>query len=1169
MGYSESSLRRLVDKIHDGTVNDTNIPNSLAGSHTRYNLYGAEHQNIAEVDVDNEFDDPMCTLDDINSIPPGTTSPGIPQTTIQPVPTMNQVNLESRCSDVPQAMYENEVNVDPNKLTLPEICAYQLITLLDEAKAPRNCYDRLIALLKRQQKMGFSVADAIGRDTFLKSLKKKFKCPSVDSIIIGDSTVFKFPFVHMLQNLLDVIGPDLHFINPDSIRINGSPDELWNTRWMINTFRYVHRDFSMEQDIMLPIIIYIDKTGTDAYQRFSLEPVIFSLGNISREKRESRRSWRHLGFIPSNNQMEKSQSKLQFYHNCLGAILQELKTAQSQHPIVRIKKHDGGVYELRARLPIVVVMGDQLSQDTLCARLKVNAGGASRIHRSCMCSYLSVDDPSLTCISVSQYTLNQMTNLALLSDTQISNISDGSTTEINFLRKVRQMNQRFLAKPYGTYPVVNAFEGADFGGWTEGIYEATLDDFMHSTELGVIKTLNEVIFQGLTKSECTDIEYLMQNFLGGVRSSVRSTYPRWRLADGFSRQKLMTSTERVGSLFSLCLALQSQEVSTLVSAAHLRQRHKYYSFSIAGTPSVRNHDKDSDTSPIQNDDTSVEFDNDSVVSEDNFTTTTEDDSHQENSGDNMETAEKFFFESHFQRKITPEQIRHALVHAIRHGFDIRQLESFDILQTNQFVAQAHLLFRKQKHAYPNRSIPGYFEFTAEVNIPDHILQLAVNSIETLPEHILPPSRFYGIESVTPKHFKQKGRIKGSGPTAAILNQDMHAVTLFLEYILCFHAFCKYSSSLPPVLRDMFENVHNGGRSIVRYIERQFYRGDDTVDYRTTKLHCHRRIGRNYEEMRSLMNFCTELGERLLKTEAKQISRTAQQRCETTFQSQTSERVLERQLLETFGDVVEDVVKKRPTFIREKKDEFSRNLPHFVFSRDHPTVLAMDRHGKTSLPDDRTGYIPSIIKKSLLQHETSMSVFEIYNEVILRDDSYIRAFPMYRNESPFYDFVQVQWEQDSSYPAKVVCFYKRKNDGEDSFSLYALVHVVDEKSMGKVRGFTNTFLSTHYNMKYERGQPTLYSVPVASIDFAVLAFPHESQSALFNPNKRGVCIVRPRNEWAYLWLAWNDVLKEENSLDAHHSRRRRDDRRYISFNTRHVLKKVKDRLQTYLTFEHGE
>ena len=114
-----------------------------------------------------------------------------------------------------------------------------------------------------------------------------------------------------------------------------------------------------------------------------------------------------------------------------------------------------------------------------------------------------------------------------------------------------------------------------------------------------------------------------------------------------------------------------------------------------------------------------------------------------------------------------------------------------------------------------------------------------------------------------------------------------------------------------------------------------------------------------------MNFTTEVGERMMKTEAKQISRTAQQRSEAIFELQTSERVLERQLLETFGDVVNELQKPSTKRVREKKDEFSRQLPHFVFSRQDPTVLAMDRHGKTSIPNNRTGYIPSIIKKTLL------------------------------------------------------------------------------------------------------------------------------------------------------------------------------------------------------------
>jgi hypothetical protein len=1174
MGYSESSLLRLVDKIHNGTPSSNVVDYVLNPAGSRTNNSSTTQQRGA---IDNHV---FHETDHINTFP----IPAIQdtdETATHPFcDTSDQVHDALSGPHVP-ADYINKgiAAADQNKdFTLAEVCAYQLISFLDEAKAPRNCYDRLVALLKRQQKMGFSISDAIGRDTFLKSLQRKFNSPAVSSVTVGESPVFKFPFVHMLQNLLDVVGSDLHLINPNLISSTGSSDELWDTQWMINTFRYVHRDFSMEHDVMLPVIVYMDKTGTDAFQRYSLEPVIFSLGNIPREKRDNRRSWRHLGFVPSTKHIEKTLPRLQHYHNCLEAILLELKCAQANHPKVRIKRPGGVVLELRVRLPIVVIIGDQLSQDTLCARLKVNAGGASRVHRSCMCSYLSVDDPSLTCTSVSKQTLEEMTSLALLSDEQISAITDGSKAEDDFFKKLRQMNQRFLAKPYGTYPIRNAFEGADFGGWTEGVYEATFDDFMHSSELGVIKTLNEVVFQGLTKSESLEVEYLMQAFLGGVRSSVRSTYPRWRLSDGFSRQKLMTSTERVGTLFSLCLALQSSHIQDVISTAHVRQRKKYVTFcsiipsANGGTTFVGTNRDDTDEENAANEDSS-----DNQDSEDEITDPHDDDQFDENedncSGllDNRpEKNDKFFFESHFNRNITQDQIQHALRHAMRHGFDIEQLRSFDVLQLNQFTTQAHLLFRKQKHPYPQRSIQGYFDHAADITVPPDILKMAVEAVDISPEDVLREHRFYGVESVILKHFREKKKMKGSGRTAAILNQDMHAVTLFLEYVLCFHAFCKYSSSLPSSVRDNFENVHNGGRSMVRYIERQFYRGDDTVDYRTTKLHCHRRIGRNYKEMRSMMNCSTEVGERMLKTEAKQISRTAQQRGEVTFESQTSERVLERQLLETFGDVVEEILNPPARRKRQNKDEFSRRLPHFVFSRQDSTVLAMDRHGKTSPPNSRTGCIPSIVKKTLLQHESAMSYFEIYNEAILRDDSYVRAFPMYRNESPFYDFVEVKWE-DSLYPAKVVCFYKKSVQGsvdaDDGSNLCALVHVVDEKTMGKVKGFSNTFLSTHYNLKYERGQPTLYSVPLASIDCAILAFPHESHASLFNPNKRGVCVVRPRNEWAYLWLAWNDVLTAENSLVSHQARKRRNDRRYVSFNGHHIVQKVKNKLQAYLSITH--
>jgi hypothetical protein len=317
-------------------------------------------------------------------------------------------------------------------------------------------------------------------------------------------------------------------------------------------------------------------------------------------------------------------------------------------------------------------------------------------------------------------------------------------------------------------------------------------------------------------------------------------------------------------------------------------------------------------------------------------------------------------------------------------------------------------------------------------------------------------------------------------------------------------------------------------------------------------------------MRCIVHFSTELGERLLKTEAKGISRTAQQRGEATFHHQTAERIAERQVLESFGDVVEDIVSNSKDKPVSSEDRFARQLPHFVFSRTNQVVKAMTRHGKVTSTNETTGTICPIIKKTLLHSEPHMADFEIYNEAILRNESgFVRACPMYRNETPFYDFVMIKWEV-GMYPAKVVCLYQKHVDDETGpAGLFALVHVVDERTAGKVKGFSNTLLCTHYNMSYNRRQPTLYKVPLESIEHTVLAFPHEPNPTLFNHNKLGVTIVRPRNEWAYLWIAWNDVLKEENSTEFHTERRRRDDRRFVSLNTKSVIEKVRGKLEDML------
>jgi hypothetical protein len=142
-----------------------------------------------------------------------------------------------------------------------------------------------MALLRKQvSNNGFDVSEAMSRDALLKSLYDRFPCPHVEHCRVSNYDVYKFPFVSMLQDLLDSCGSEMHVIdkkNHESIDPS-TKSELWNSDWMAETFQRfdISKNFDTKKEIMLPLILYMDKTGTDALQRYSLEPVLFSTAAI-------------------------------------------------------------------------------------------------------------------------------------------------------------------------------------------------------------------------------------------------------------------------------------------------------------------------------------------------------------------------------------------------------------------------------------------------------------------------------------------------------------------------------------------------------------------------------------------------------------------------------------------------------------------------------------------------------------------------------------------------------------------------------------------------------------------------------------------------------------------------------------------------------------------------
>jgi hypothetical protein len=787
-------------------------------------------------------------------------------------------------------LYFNSKTYQKLSVPLSESCSFELMRLLDKAGSPRYLYEEVKALLNKQSKNGFDITKGMSREVLMRSLYDRFPCPQVQQCKVASYDVYKFPFVGMLQDLLDNCGSDIHIINNDvsnrseTHTNSATKSELWNSSWMSDTFQKCrpYKNFNKDKEIMLPLIIYMDKTGTDALQRYSLEPVLFTTAAIPREAREKDGSWRHLGFIPplaksDQNTDTYDQKQLQVYHDLLAVLLEDIVVAQKNPPVVTIEK-DGEKVQLVARLPVMIVMGDQKSQDTLCGRKHANSGGAGRVHRSCMCSYITVDDATHQCVDVCSRTIKALIESSLMSTedisriaSQYSNVVDAKEKKVieNYLKKQQQMNSQILQYPFTQHAIRNAFDEVDFGSWSSGIFTATFDDFMHSTESGLFEYIADLVFDGLTKSEKQELETITRNFLVCARSSVRSTFPRWRLTEGFSNQTRITCGEKVGSIFIIALSLQFQDAAAIVRKGHERQRQKYLTFWSVNPNQPRKNPNGDSTDPEES--------------------------------SRIESQTPFYWEKHMQAKLSPAEIKKRLIDMSRHGFDLKILESLDILQIHSLISHCDLGDCKYPVSFPKKNIPHHYNnLGANVKIPNILLTKAVQAFSPVRStDVLRRARFIAIEGTIQKHYRRKQKQKGVGSTAAILTKNIRSFLYFMEYLLSFHAFCRYSSALPTSLQDDFELIDFGSQTVVQYFEKMVYRGDDSVDSRTTKVHANKRVGQNHRYLGSCMHADCQTGERLLKTKAKSVAATAQQRGNSIFEGQAMHRIQDETVMSKY------------------------------------------------------------------------------------------------------------------------------------------------------------------------------------------------------------------------------------------------------------------------------
>ena len=148
--------------------------------------------------------------------------------------------------------------------------------------------------------------------------------------------------VSLFGNLDNFVGT-IDMANPFGNKASpagGLVDEVHDGKWFQDTVKSCNVVAKGEPFMVLPVIGYIDKTGTDVNQQNKLEPFSFTLSILNRSCRFTSKAWRVLGFVPDLEKKSSAEITRQRvgvigkgkpcrnYHRCITVILSSFSSNQ-------------------------------------------------------------------------------------------------------------------------------------------------------------------------------------------------------------------------------------------------------------------------------------------------------------------------------------------------------------------------------------------------------------------------------------------------------------------------------------------------------------------------------------------------------------------------------------------------------------------------------------------------------------------------------------------------------------------------------------------------------------------------------------------------------------------------------------------------------------------------
>jgi hypothetical protein len=319
------------------------------------------------------------------------------------------------------------------------------------------------------------------------------------------------------------------FTNWNTGQFDGIETSIWYKRTMDRVIT------DHQNEILVPICLFIDGTVLSLSGSLSLEPVMFSLMIHNRETRQKHEAWLPLGYIhdPTNLAGKKyscATEKYTDYHHMLSLILKDMTDLVNCNDGLHWEfSNVPGFHRQKVRKKLIFrlafIIGDTKGHDVLCCRMGSH-NKTPGLCRDCNMTTANADNPNISC--------------QFLKQSDLAGLNSEELRKMSFLRVPDYV-----------------FNRLSFGVSPYGINGATAIDIIHSILIGIMEYLYNTFIDQLTAKQYVELSKTVA-FIATFCSKGMPGFPRIdHFKKGLDVKGIMTAKMKLARCFLVFLALNT------------------------------------------------------------------------------------------------------------------------------------------------------------------------------------------------------------------------------------------------------------------------------------------------------------------------------------------------------------------------------------------------------------------------------------------------------------------------------------------------------------------------------------------------------------------------------------------------------------------------------------